>query len=138
MENTREPFSHDITEVVQLTEYPQSYWDLSTPSQRVLLAQMEMWKKKCVESQVEIQELKAKLAIAEKFFTNFEEDYCGDFKVNGFTSKQRESITVDNNGLVYVNGIQVCDCNNDLCATAEDYYCRAYCAYHSDEEDHNG
>ena len=76
----------------------------------------------------EIQELKAQLAIAQK--TNE--------KVNGFTSKQRESITVDNDGLVYVNGIHVCDCNNDLCPWAEDYYCRAYCAYHSDEEDHNG
>ena len=126
MENTREPFSHDITEVVQLTEYPQSYWDLSTPSQRVLLAQMEMWKKKFVESQVEIQELKAKLAIAQEYE-----------KVNGFTSKQRESITVGKGGLVYVNGTEVCDCNNDLCPWAEDYLCRAYCAYHSDEEDHN-
>lgn len=72
MENTREPFTYDITEDIQLTEYPQSYWDLATPNQRVLLAQMEMWKKKFVESQVEIEELKAEIKELERYIKTAE------------------------------------------------------------------
>jgi hypothetical protein len=54
---TPEPFIFDPTTDIQLTEYPQSYWDFATPNQRVLLAQMEMWKKKYVESQKHVKKL---------------------------------------------------------------------------------
>ena len=57
MMKTPEPFTYDTTTDIQLTEYPQSYWDFATPNQRILLAQIEMWKKKYVDLQKYVESL---------------------------------------------------------------------------------